>query len=292
MTTMLDLVNETRRTVYGTLSETVNFVSSTYTAGDTTLTLELPIQGVLPGATVSSGLNVWVVKNVTGQVLSVHPGLDGAPDTDCAVGDFVYIRPRVTNWQIFDMLNREIVRLYSPDVGLYGLDYWDTLTNVYNQTYPLPDDLGYPILNIIRARYIVPGFQDVWYDLQPSNWRVDRVNDLIQSFVALPITNAVQFWYRRGFKVATSLADDPVEDCGLAATMTDIPVLGAIEKLLLTTESRRGQVQSQGDSRKANEVPSGSNSASSRYYARMWQSRVDEEYARLLASAPIYQGTS
>jgi hypothetical protein len=72
--------------------------------------------------------------------------------------------------------------------------------------------------------------------------------------------------------------------------MLDIPVLGAAIELLLTTESRRTQVQTQGDSRRPEEVPISSNSAIAGQLQREYQSRVREEMTRLVTRLPIYRG--
>ena len=57
-----------------------------------------------------------------------------------------------------------------------------------------------------------------------------------------------------------------------------------------TTESRRNQVQTQGDSRRASEVSPGSNLGIARLVEQDHQMRIWEEYARLTARNPLYKG--
>jgi hypothetical protein len=72
--------------------------------------------------------------------------------------------------------------------------------------------------------------------------------------------------------------------------MLDIPALGAAVKLLFTTESRRTQVSTQGDSRRPDEVPVSSNSAIAGQMSRLYKARVQEEMSRLVTRIPIYRG--
>ena len=67
----------------------------------------------------------------------------------------------------------------------------------------------------------------------------------------------------------------------------DIPALGALGTLMRTTESRRNQVQQQGDARTAAEVSSGRNLTSGQISDRDYKARVQEEYIRLVQRVPI-----
>jgi hypothetical protein len=290
-TLMSDLIADTRRMAYGSQPEALNLVASAYTAGATSLVLTMDVTGITPGTVISSGLNVWYVRGVTAstKTLTVIPGYANSPQGNCSVGDFVIIRPKVTNWDLFNMLNAEILRLSSPSVGLYRLGTWTDTVNIVNQVYDLPANTS--VRRVVRVRFSVPGLTDVWSDLNPGMWRFDPGHDTVQLTRDIPGSSTVQFVYEGGFTAATALSTNTVTTCGLTANMLDIPVLGAVSKLLLTTESRRNQVQSQGDTRRAGEVLQGGNSSTARYFERQWQVRVDEECARLLNSLPVYRGT-
>jgi hypothetical protein len=73
--------------------------------------------------------------------------------------------------------------------------------------------------------------------------------------------------------------------------MLDIPPLGAASNLLRTTESRRTQISSQGDTRRPDEVPVSSNSSIASQLDRQYRDRVQEEMIRLVNRIPIYRGT-
>ena len=72
--------------------------------------------------------------------------------------------------------------------------------------------------------------------------------------------------------------------------MLDLPSMGAAVELLMTTESRRTQVQTQGDSRRSDEVPVTANSSIASALQRQYRARIQEEMTRLVTRIPIYRG--
>lgn len=290
MTTMLDLVADTRRQVYGTLSEQLNLIASPAAAGATSLTMSMDVTGITPGKIISSGLNVWWVQGADANSKTVYvvPGFDNSPQQAVNTGDMVYIHPRVTSWYLFTQINREIRRLSSPELGLYKIASWEDQVDPTWQTYDIPES-AQNLTGILRVRYLIPGTPDMWIDLPDKSYRL-QINDgasRIRLLRHIPSGTRVQFLYKAPFTEATSLADDLVDDCGLAETMTDIPSLGAAFRLLRTTETQRGQITSQGDTRRPTEVPTSANLQSSQLLERDYQRRVQEELGRLIARVSV-----
>jgi hypothetical protein len=146
--------------------------------------------------------------------------------------------------------------------------------------------------NLLRIRWRWPGTPDVWADLAPRHyrWIYSTEQNRVRLLLSIPSGTDIEFTYKAPFVQATSLSDDPVADCGLSDSMLDLPSLGASIELLLTTESRRTQVSSQGDSRRPEEVPVSSNSAIANQLMRQYKARVQEEITRLVTRIPIYRG--
>lgn len=290
MTTMNDLIFDVKRVAYAGLPEKINLISASANAGSTTLSMELDISGITEGTVLSSGLNVWYVKGTlaTSNQVFVVPGWDNAPTSSVTTGDIVYVRPKVTHWQIFNSLNDEINRLSSPAVGLYSLQYWTTESDPTYQTYPVPASAT--VTDIARVRFRMPGTTDVWGDLPNSAYRYDKVNGLVQLLRMVPSGTDVQFIYKAPFVAATSIDDDVQTVCKLSSTMNDIPVLGVVMGLMQTTETRRNTTQIQGDTRRAAEVGAGANANAASMMRREYNERVAEEYARLTSSLPIFKG--
>jgi hypothetical protein len=293
MTTIANLVADARRMTYGSMTEQINLLSNSALAGADTLTMELDVTGITPGSILSSGLNVWYVKGVNSSTNQVYviPGYDDSPQQAAATGDQVIIKPRVTTWYLFNAINDEIRKLSSPMNGLYRVGTWTVDVSPTYQTYEVPTEALH-MTNILRVRYRWPGTPDVWSDIRTSSyrWIVSETGNKIQLLVNVPSGTEIEFTYKAPFIEATSLLDDPVEDCGLATTMLDIPAIGAAATLLKTTDARRNQISAQGDSRRAGEVPSGANLSSASFMDREYKMRVQDEYARLVQRFPIFKG--
>jgi hypothetical protein len=242
---------------------------------------------------LSSGLNVWFVKGVyaVDNTVFVIPGYNGSPQNAVSAGDMLYIRPRMTDWFAFNSINDAIRSLSSPNTGLYKVGTWVADVDPTYQTYEVPAEAA-DMVNLARVRYRWPGTPDVWADLAPRHyrWIYSADQNRVRLLISIPSGTEIEFTYKAPFTPATALTDDPVADCGLSDTMLDIPVLGAAIELLLTTESRRTQVQTQGDSRRPEEVPVSGNSAIASQLQREYRSRVQEEMTRLVTRLPIYRG--
>lgn len=293
MTTMQDMVNDVRRRVYGSMTENVNLLQTSASAGQTSIQLELGVDGIQKGMLLSSGLNVWFVKGVyaNDNTVFVIPGYDGSPQQAVSAGDMVYVRPRMTDWYAFNAINDNIRSLSAPTTGLYKIGTWVANVDPTYQVYEVPTAAA-SMTNILRVRWRWPGTPDVWTELAPRHyrWIYSTQQNNVRLLISIPSGTEIEFTYKAPFTPATSLSDNPVTVCGLTDTMLDIPVLGAAIELLLTTESRRTQVQMQGDSRRPEEVPVSSNSAIAGQLAREYRSRVQDEMSRLVTRIPIFRG--
>jgi len=293
MASVADLVADVRRRVYGSMTENVNLIQTSASAGQTSIQLELGVDGIQKGMLLSSGLNVWFVKGVysTDNTVFVIPGYDNAPQSAVTAGDMVYVRPRMTDWYAFNALNDQLRSLSSPENGLYRIGTWVAEVDPTYQTYEVPDEAA-DMTNILRVRWRWPGTPDVWADLAPRHyrWVYSTEQNRVRLLLSIPSGTEIEFTYKAPFTLATSLSDDPVADCGLSETMLDIPVLGAAMNLLMSTESRRTQISTQGDSRRPEEVPVTANSSIANELRRLYRSRVQEEMTRLVTRLPIYRG--
>ena len=172
MATIADIVSDVRRRVYGSMTENVNLIQTSASAGQTSIQLELGVDGIQRGMLLSSGMNVWFVKGVysTDNTVFVIPGYDGSPQEAVNPGDMVYVRPRMTDWFAFNAINDQLRRLSSPDSGLYRIGTWVTNVDPTYQTYPVPSEAA-NMTNVLRVRWRWPGTTDVWTDLAPRYYR-------------------------------------------------------------------------------------------------------------------------
>lgn len=291
MTTIRDMVSDTKRMAYGSMTEQINLVKTPYTAGDTTLYLDMDVSGITQGMQISGNLNVWYVRgiDVAANSVLVIPGYDNSPTRSMAVGEFVFIKPRVTEWYMFESLNQEILRLSTPEHGLYQVASWEAQVDPTYQTYEFPE-AAEDMIGMLRVRYRMPGTSDVWIDIPEKAYRIQIENSTgsrIRLLRNIPSGTDIKFIYKAPFNQAENLDDDAVTVCGLAQTMVDIPTLGVLATLLRTTESRRGQVQQQGDARRAEEVAAGLNLSIASRIEKDHQMRIWEEAARLTQRIPL-----
>ncbi|MBU6278719.1 MAG: hypothetical protein KGN78_05690 [Actinomycetales bacterium] len=292
MTTIKDMVADTRRMAYGSMSEQINLLSQPYAASGGELFMELDVSGITSGMVLSGDLNVWYVKGIdpTSNSVLVIPGYDNSPTRSMDAGEFITIKPRVTDWYMFESLNQEILRLSTPEHGLYQIKSWTVDVDPTWQTYEIPT-AAFDMIGLLRVRYRMPGSSDVWIDIPEKSYRVQITDAQGSSYIRLlrnvPSGTEVKFLYKAPFSQADNLSDSAITVCGLSETMVDIPTLGVLGTLLRTTESRRGQVQTQGDARRAGEVPAGSNMSIASRIERDHQMRIWEEAARLIQRVPI-----
>lgn len=291
MTTMRDMISDTRRMAYGSLHDQINLIAQPADAGATTIVLDMDVSGITQGMTLSCGLNVWYVKglDVASKSVFVIPGFDNSPKKAVTVGEFVFIKPRVTDWYMFETMNQEILRLSTPEHGLYQIASWTANVDPTWQTYEIPPVAFQKMIGLLRVKYRVPGSSDVWIDIPEKSYRV-QFNDgtsYIRLLRNIPSGTEIQFLYKGQFSQAADLDDNVNDVCGLSPTMVDIPTLGCLATLLRTTESRRNQVQQQGDARRAGEVSGTANMSIAQMVEKDHQMRIWEEAARLIQRVPI-----
>ena len=290
MTTMRDMIADTRRMAYGSLHDQINLLAQPYTAGDTSLVLDMDVSGITPGMALSGDLNVWYVKgiDVAAKTVFVIPGFDNSPKKSMEAGEFIFIKPRVTDWFMFETMNQEILRLSTPEHGLYKIAEWTANVDPTWQTYDLPAE-AQDMIGILRVRYRMPGTPDVWIDIPAKSYKTQIETDgaRLRLLRNIPSGTEIKVIYKGPFHQASNLNDNVNEVCGLSPTMVYIPTLGCLATLLRTTESRRMQVQQQGDSRRAAEVAGGYNLQVASRIEKDHQMRIWEEAARLINRIPL-----
>jgi hypothetical protein len=284
---MSDCIRETRNLVYGSMNESINVLGEDYAANDDRLTFKFDVQGITPGMTVSAGLNVWYVTEVTPTTKTVYvvQNYDGAPSGPLPKGQIVTLRPRATDWMLFNEVNRAVTAMSSRVSGLYrtGKESMAAQVGYWGHYTLLATDIDSIVAVYARQPWGDRGLKR----LQDNQWRWNHNdNELRLIDPEVSWVPEIEVIYRAPFRPATDLLTDMETWCGLSPSMTDIPALGAAAALLLTTESRRGQIAAQGDPRRAEEVQPGSNSSAAREMRRRYEQRIDDEAARLINANP------
>ena len=293
MTTASQWVDRARKYLLGSIVPEQNKLAADYTAGAGTLTFTYDLGGITKGTRLSIGLNEFVVWDTqpTAKTVTVDGGQGGSTDTDATSGTIVKVRPRFTDFELFTALNEELAGLSSPQNGLFQIKTLDLTYNPVIQGY---DVTASDILDIYDVRYQTPGPDKSWPRLPSYKWELQR-SSLTSDFAdstALQVKDDlwpgydVRILYRAPYGTFTALTDD-TSTTGVSAQAGDIPPLGAAIRLMAGQEISRNFTDTQPDTRRATEVPSGARFNSYRGLLIQHAARISEEAARLAAQYPV-----
>jgi hypothetical protein len=281
-------ITDAKRYLLSGLVEQRNKLASSYTAGAGSLVFTYPLAGVTAGSRLSIGLNtfyVWAV-NADGKTATVSGGEDGTTDADAASGAVVQVRPRFTDSELLARLNDELVSLSSPQNGLFQVKTKDLTYN------PAVEGFDLTGVNDLQAIYEVrvqePGPALDWPRMNSALWHLDRSAETsdFASGLCLKLHGSaysgltVRVVYKAPFTGLTTLTSD-VAGTGVSTSAYDLPPRGAAIRLIEGSEIKRNFTESQPDTRRAGEVPSGARFNSYRGLLIDHQQRISGEAARL-----------
>ena len=293
MTNAADWVAETRQMLLGGINEERNKLSAGYTAGSGTLQFQYPMGSIQSGARISIGTNTFYVWQVNGQVATVSGGEEGTTDANASSGDVVRVRPRWTDNEILSALNFDLNDLSSPQHGLFRTQAksftYDSTLDGYDMSSVASD-----VLSIIEVRYQTTDDSKLWPRIPSTQYRLVRsvpTSDFSSGLALMlyePANSGYQVYvtFRRPFSTMTSLTTLKT-DTGLLTTAYDLPPLGAAISLMAGREIKRALTETQGDTRRAAEVPTGAANVSLNGLRVQRQNRIIAERARLDAQYPI-----
>jgi len=294
MTTCADLIARTERHLYTGSREQQDILNGSYTSGATTLTVTDGVPGIVEGGSLGIDLELFYVRsfNPATKVATVIGAQEGSVAANHANGVTVRVNPRFPRWDIFNALNDDLADLSS--VGLFQVATVDL-------TYVSPQ-LAYDMVGVTAGSVVE--IQEVsWKPVDATkNWTQVRNYELerdmntseFASGYALHVFDAVvpgrtmRVRYRTTFTPFAALTDDAQTVAGLPASANDLPPLGAALNLTIGREIKRNFTESQGDPRRAQEVPPGANLGSFKGMAMRSQQRIDTERARLARRYPLW----
>jgi hypothetical protein len=272
-----------------------NQLNANYTAGSGTLTFKYPLGGVTQGARLSSGLNTFYVwaTNPSGLTATVTGGDQGSTDANLSTGATVYVRPIITDFEVWTALGDELTALSAA-----GLARVETFDFTYSSSIDGYDLTGITDLErIYEVRYQEPGPYKDWPRLPAYEWRLDR-NALATDFAsgnAIKVMRGgwpgydIRVVYMGPFATFSNLTDDVTTVSGVDAAWTDLLTLGAAIRLWSGREIKRNLTESQPDTRRAEEVPAGAVSNAPRGLMLKYQQRLSDELARFRRKYPYVQ---
>jgi len=280
------------RVVGGLLAGTVeerNKVASPVGTSDATLTMLYPLGGLRDGSVFeldNEQMYVWS-SNSSSKTLTVERGFNGTTAASHDTGAIATVSPRFPRSSVLNQLNSDLNDLSSPMNGLFQVKTVDIAYNGSDRMLNITGATDMIDLFDVRYRYLnddYPVLREVRLlrDMPTSDFASGFVLALDQFTRA----GTIRVIYKAGYGTFSS-ESSTVTDVGASAYLDDLLVLGAQMRLMAGREIKRNFTESQGDTRRPEEVPSGAVSNSMIQLQRLRRDRIQAEAARLNRQYPI-----
>lgn len=290
MTTLAQLVQETKLHLLGNTREELNSLASGYTAGATTMTFTYPMSSIQAGADIEVGTEVLRVMSVSGQTATVMGAQLGTTAANHSSGDTVVVNPRFYAASIITDLNHTLHDLAAE--GLYKENYVDVTFNPVVSGYDLTGTSGQEILEILDVRFKQVGPTKRYPRIRNYSLMRNMDTAVFPSGNALVIDSGgfpglpIRVWYATLFTEMTALTDDVTTTAGLRASADDLPPIGAAIRQMMSRDVKRTFLEAQPDTRRAQEVPPGAGQGAIQTLRRMWDAGVQGERMRQIQRYP------
>ena len=291
MATVAQIINRTQRQLLSGVVEERNKIASAVNTTATTITLTYEIAGIRQGSIIeidAEQMYVWSVLEST-KVATVERAFNGTVAAAHTNGAIVTVNPRFPRAQILEAINDELADLSSPMNGLFQVKILDLSYNGSDRQINLPSISDVIDLIEVRNRYISSDYQQVN--------RVKLLRNMptkdFGSGMALQFDQGVRqgdlrVSYRAPFTKFTTESENVQMNGGYPESAEDILVVGAQIRLIAPREIKRNFTESQGDTRRADEVSAGAVSNSIVSMLRMRRDRITAEAAKLTRQYPIF----
>lgn len=289
MSTAEHIVNAARVDLLAGVVEERNRLAGAVTLTDTVFPFAFDLRGIREGVVVEVGaelLYVWSVDQATNQA-TVERGFAGSVASAHDSATIAVVKPRFPTHILFQYLNEDVLSLGSPSNGLYQIAATDVVYNGQDREIAIPGVSDLVGVHEIRARSDAADWPEV------RNWRLQRNSSaddfggtVTVRFDEIVPASTLRVIYKRSFRPLSALTDDVPAVTGVPVSCEDILRMGVQMRAMVTREPKRSFMESQGDTRRPEEVPNGASSSSWRGIAAMRQQRVVEEATKLQARYP------
>ena len=289
MTTAGNLVDRVVQQLLAGTVEERNKIASSVNASVTSVPITYSL-GSLAEQTVfeieSEMLYVWDVDTAN-KTLTVERGFGGTTAASHSSGTVLTVNPKFPRWQVLNALNDELADLSSPMNGLFQMKSVDVSYNGSDRMVDLASVTSMIDLYDVRWRFESDDYPVV------RNVRLARnlpTTDFSSGFALIfdqgIQSGTVRVWYKDKYTPFTTEAST-LASTGATTELADLLVLGAQIRLLAGREVKRNFIESQGDTRRAEEVPAGAMNASVTNLLRLRRDRINAEAARLARQYPL-----
>jgi len=291
MATAATVIDRTLRQLLSGTIEPRNKLASSIDSSATSVIATYPLEGLRAGQVCeidSELMYIWTADTGT-KSLVVERGYNGTTAAAHTANALIKVNPRFPRAQVLESINDEMADLSSPMHGLFQVK---TLDIDYNGSDTMIDLVGVTsIIDIlsVSVRYLTDDYpvarkirlvRDVPTDDFPSGYAL--------RFDQGVFPGRLRIVYKAAYVTASTESSDINTTCGIQESVTDIVAIGAQLRLMSPREIKRNFTESQGDSRRAEEVPSGAVGGSITNLQRLRRDRIQAEAARLMRSYPTF----
>ena len=289
MTTAGQLIDRVSGELLAGTVEERNKLASGIDASATSITLTYSLQGVREGGVFEIGQELFYVwtTNSTSKTAVVERGFGGTTASTHDAGAIVTVNPRFPRHRVLNQLNADLADLSSPMNGLFQMKTLDVNYNGSDRMVNLTDTTDIIDLYDVRLRYLSDDYPVIrsvrlLRDMPTS----DFASGNVLVFDSPVRAGSVRVIYKAPYG-QFSAESDTVASVGGTDTLDDLLAIGAQMRLVAPREVKRNFTESQGDTRRAEEVPSGAVANSMIQLQRLRRDRIQAEAARLNRQHPI-----
>ena len=284
---LLDRVN--RQLLSGTIEER-NKLATTVDSDDTSFVMTYDLGGLRAGTVFeidSELVYIWEATSGT-KTVTVERGYMGTTAAAHTSGALVTLNPRFPKAQMLEALNQDIDDLSSPLNGLYRIVSVDVDYNGSDRQTNLTGATSVLDLIDVRLRYLDSDFPVIRMTrLQRDLPTADFASGYAIVFDESVMAGSLRVRYKAPFTRVSAISDNLQSVANVPATMEDILELGVMSRVLSVREVKRNFIESQGDTRRSDEVGAGAMRDSFSNILRLRRDRIIAEAAKLARQYPL-----
>ena len=290
MSTAGALINRVSRQLLSGTIEERNKLASTVTSADTSIVMSYDLAGLRGGSVFeidSELMYVWVAESGS-KTLTVERGYLGTTAAAHTAGALAILNPRFPQQQLLDSFNQELDDLSSPSNGLFRVVTASVDYNGADRQVNLTSASTIIDLIDVRLRYLASDYPvlrgvRLSRDLPTS----DFASGFALTFDEVSMAGTLRVRYKAPFVRASTTSSDIQSVCLMPINMEDIVEMGVMARMLAVREVKRNFIESQGDTRRSDEVPAGSMSNSVTNILRLRRDRIIAEASKLARQYPL-----
>jgi len=289
-TTVSDLIEETKRLLYGSGRQSINRLpAGGINSEQDVITMELDLNDIVRGALLSVENELMYVISAApaSKQVTVMRGYMGTEAVEHAQDVYVEVNPRFPRIYIKDALRREIDSWGSR---LFKVTSTNIALSVTTRSYDLGISDFLAVLSVRFSPYIGRTTHSNvlrWHLLTDQDTVDFPSGAAIELLGEYPNTGSMRVTLAQKFDVSVWDDNTVVESIGLRSSMIDIPPIGAAWRLMATKEIARTSMVAQPEPRRSEEVPAGHIASVGAQLKKLRDDRIEEERWTLLQTYPL-----